>query len=424
VNTVRLIQQKRDGGRHTDDELAALIRGYVAGEIPDYQLSAWAMAVYFRGMDVDETAGLTRAMLESGEQLKWPAGTTLRADKHSTGGVGDKISLVLAPLLAGLGFTVPMISGRGLGATGGTLDKLESIPGFRTDLALADVVRIAREAGCVMTGQTSQLVPADKKLYALRDVTGTVPSIPLITASILSKKVAEGLDGLVLDVKCGSGAFMKDVRGARALAESLSSVGSRLGVKVRARLSDMSQPLGRMVGNLVEVLESLEVLAGGGPADVRQLTLTLAADVCLLLGAAGSHHEGLSKSAACLDSGEALRRFERMVGAQGGRLDKLAAAAPMSEIVAPRSGYVARMETESIGQAVIALGGGRRVMSDVIDHRVGLEMLCRLGDPVRAGQPVARMFALDRGGKEARALILEALVIADEPAEVPPLLLE
>ena len=268
MNASFLIAKKRDGGELSAEEIAWLVHGYVAGHVPDYQKAAWAMAVYLRGMTVAETAALTEAMLHSGRTLTWPAGGLPKVDKHSTGGIGDKVSLVLAPLLACCGVQVPMISGRGLGATGGTLDKLESIPGFRTDLSIDEMRRMLAEGGCFITGTTHDLVPADRKLYALRDVTGTVPSIPLITASIMSKKLAEGLDALVLDVKFGSGAFMKTLAEARQLAESLVATGKQMGVPTTALLTDMGQPLGRMAGNAVEVNETVTALQGNGPADL------------------------------------------------------------------------------------------------------------------------------------------------------------
>jgi pyrimidine-nucleoside phosphorylase len=282
MNVVHLISKKRDGGELADYEIGAIIDGYVRGDVHDYQMSAWAMAVFLRGMTVAETAALTEAMLQSGVTFQWPAGEAPKVDKHSTGGIGDKVSLPLAPLLACCGVHVPMISGRGLGATGGTLDKLEAIPGFRTNLSTEEMQAVCRRVGCVISGATADLVPADRKLYALRDVTGTVPSIPLITASIMSKKLAEGLDALVLDVKHGSGAFMKTLDQARELARSMVNTGHRMGVPTTALVTDMNQPLGRMAGNAVEVIESIDVLRGTGPADLVEVTLELGAELLVL----------------------------------------------------------------------------------------------------------------------------------------------
>src|SRR3954463_15089278 len=284
MNPVNIISKKRDGSELSADEIGSLISGYVRGDVPDYQMSAWAMAVYLRGMTVAETAALTEHMLYSGVTFKWPAEEAPKVDKHSTGGIGDKVSLPLAPLLACCGLAVPMISGRGLGATGGTLDKLESIPGFRTDLSLAEIAVITERVGCVITGASAEIAPADKKLYALRDVTATVPSIPLITASIMSKKLAESLDALVLDVKFGSGAFMKSLDDARALARSLVDTGKRMGVKTTALLTDMNQPLGRMAGNANEVNEAVATLQGRGPDDLWQCTRELGAELLVLSG--------------------------------------------------------------------------------------------------------------------------------------------
>src|SRR6266478_5475973 len=282
MNVVSLISKKRDGGELTEDEIGSLIAGYVRGDVPDYQMASWAMAVYLRGMTVAEIAALTEHMLHSGVTFEWPAGESPKVDKHSTGGIGDKVSLPLAPLLACCDLHVPMISGRGLGATGGTLDKLEAIPGFRTNLSLAEIAEIIERVGCVITGASAEIAPADKRLYALRDGTATVPSIPLITASIMSKKLAESLDALVLDVKFGSGAFMKSLDDARALARSLVDTGKRMGVKTTALLTDMNQPLGRMAGNANEVNESVDCLMGKGPADLMEVTLELGAELLVL----------------------------------------------------------------------------------------------------------------------------------------------
>ncbi|MEZ6061288.1 MAG: thymidine phosphorylase [Planctomycetaceae bacterium] len=388
-----IIALKRDGEELTDDQIGFFIRGYAEDRIPDYQMAALAMAVLLRGMNDRETAALTLAMLNSGTRLTWPDDGIPRVDKHSTGGVGDKISIVLAPLLAACGVQVPMLSGRGLGATGGTLDKLEAIPGFRTDLSLDEITRRTQTVGCVITGTTKELAPADRKLYALRDVTGTVPSIPLITASIMSKKLAESLDALVLDVKFGSGAFMKTRDDAIALARSLAATGRRMNVRTTALLTDMNQPLGRMCGNAVEILESIDVLQGKGPADVRDLTLQLAAELLVSCGRCSSTDEGVAVAARNLDSGAAFEKYQQMVIAQGGNPNAGLQVAPAIDVAATESGVVASIDTEAIGMAIIAMNGGRQKLGDTIDHSTGIEMLVRIDDVVERGQPLARVFS-------------------------------
>jgi pyrimidine-nucleoside phosphorylase len=420
MNAAQIIARKRDGHSLRDEEIAWIIDGFVREEVADYQMSALAMAIVLRGMDDRETAMLTERMLASGVTLSWPAAGGPHVDKHSTGGVGDKISLVLAPLLACCGLRVPMISGRGLGATGGTLDKLESIPGFRTNLSLNEIRRLTETVGCVITGATDELAPADRKLYALRDVTATVESIPLITASIMSKKLAEGLDALVLDVKHGSGAFMKTLGDARRLAESMVAVGARIGVKTTALLTDMNQPTGRMAGNAVEVNEALESLAGGGPGDVRELTLALGAELLLATGGTESPESARSRLAAELDSGRALEKFREMVRAQGGDLNAPRPIAPETIIVAERAGYVAAIDTGSLGAAIVELGGGRKKSGDAVDHSVGLEMLIRHGDPVKPGQPLLRLFASPEAAERIAPRIKASLTIRDEhPPSLP-----
>ncbi len=378
----QIIARKRDGGELSDQHIATFIQGYARGDIPDYQMSALAMAIFIRGMTTAETAALTEHMLRSGVVLQWPPGGAPMVDKHSTGGIGDKVSLILAPLLACCGLNVPMLSGRGLGATGGTLDKLEAIPGFRTDLTIEEMQSVTREVGCVITGASSDLAPADKKLYALRDVTGTVPSIPLITASIMSKKLAEGLDSLVLDVKFGSGAFMKTPEAARELAVSLVQVGSRMGVNTTALLTDMNQPLGRMAGNLVEVTEAIAVLQNQGPEDVEELVCALGNELLLSEKIVQTAEEGTSLQQRLLATGQASEKFRQMVAAQGGDLGAMPSAAPANDVVAAKDGYLQAVDAEAIGQAIILLGGGRKVLADKIDHRVGLEMLVRIGERI------------------------------------------
>ena len=387
MNPVDIIAAKRDGAELGERQLRSLIDGFVDGSVPDYQMSAFAMAVFFRGMSDQETVTLTQLMLNSGVTLNWSAGPPV-VDKHSTGGVGDKVSLVLAPLLAACGVRVPMISGRGLGPTGGTLDKLESIPGFRTDLSIVELQSVVDQVGCVITGATKDLVPADRKLYALRDVTATVPSIPLITASIMSKKLAESLDALVLDVKCGSGAFMQSPAEAEALARSLVRVGKQLGVPTTASITDMDQPLGRACGNALEVAEAIECLRGGGPADLRELSLTLANE---LLKMVGGH--ATPDAVAELDSGRAYEKFNDMVRGQGGNPDAaLTISSTCCEVESECSGFVGAINTQAIGRLVIEQGGGRQRLTDSIDHSVGIEVLVKIGDQVERGQPLARLF--------------------------------
>ncbi|HEV2969683.1 MAG TPA: thymidine phosphorylase [Pirellulales bacterium] len=423
MNPVQIIARKRDGAALSADEIGSLIDGYVRGDVPDYQMSAFAMAVYLRGMDGAETAALTERMLRSGDVLETPD-VARRVDKHSTGGIGDKSSLILAPLLACCGLQVPMISGRGLGATGGTLDKLESIPGFRTDLTADEIQQIVERFGCVITGATANLVPADRKLYALRDVTATVASIPLITASIMSKKLAEGLSALVLDVKFGSGAFMKSLDQARILAQAMVDTGSRMGVKTTALLTDMNQPNGRLAGNAVEVDESLEVLAGGGPADLREVTLALAAEVLRMKGLAADRESALAMLSGHLSSGRALEKFREMVAAQGGNLDAPRLRAPGSLVPAGRDGYVTSIDTEQLGMAIVDLGGGRKKVGDAVDHSVGVEMLVRVGDKVEQGQPLVQIFARPADREWATRRIAEAIQISEEPCAPLPLIVE
>lgn len=424
MNIAQLIAKKRDGAELPAAEIADFIAAYAAEEVPDYQMAAWAMAVFIRGMTTDETAALTEAMLNSGAVFAGsPDGGPPNADKHSSGGIGDKVSIPLAPALACCGVRVPMISGRGLGATGGTLDKLEAIPGFRTNFDVDAAQRIADEVGCVICAASPKLVPADRKLYGLRDVTGTVPSIPLITASIMSKKLAEGLDALVLDVKCGSGAFMKTEADARALARSLVDTGKRMGVATAALITDMNQPLGRMAGNAIEIDESVDCLEGGGPDDLRQLVVEQGAEALTLAGVTPDVAAGRERIAAVLDDGSARAKLAEMVRVQEGDLDAPRPRADESMVNADQAGVVSAIDTEALGYAVIELGGGRKQQGDPIDPAVGLEMLVRIGDTVEAGQPVVRLFAGDRGRDTAARLVTGAISLGQENVTPGPLVI-
>src|SRR4029079_4450822 len=424
MNVVSLISKKRDGGELTEDEIGSLISGYVRGDVPDYQMASWAMAVYLQGMTVAEIAALTEHMLHSGVTFEWPAGESPKVDKHSTGGIGDKVSLPLAPLLACCDLEVPMISGRGLGATGGTLDKLEAIPGFRTNLNTAEFQQVCRDVGCVISGATADLVPADRKIYAMRDVTGNVPQRPLITASIMSKKLAEGLDALVLDVKHGTGAFMKTLDDARALARSMVDTGKRMGVPTVALITDMNQPLGHMAGNANEVNESVDALMGKGPDDLMEETLALGAELLVLAKRESSTAAARKRLEKAISSGAGLEKFREMVAAQGGDLDAPRPVAPGHDIGSPWEGYIAKVDTERLGYVVINLGGGRRQLGDKLDLSVGFEMLVRLGDKVEPGQSIARIFGQADAVTHIKRDLLAAITVSDEPVEAPPLIVE
>jgi len=418
VIPAQFIAAKRDGQAHAAPEIHAWVDAYVAGEVGDEQMAAWAMAVYLNGMTAAETAALTAAMVASGATLRRGGRDRPRADKHSTGGVGDKVSVVLAPLLACCGLDVPMLSGRGLGPTAGTLDKLESIPGFATDLDAAGIDRVLAAAGCVITGTTADMVPADRRLYALRDVTGTVASIPLITASILSKKMAEDLDALVFDVKCGGGTFMKTPAQAGALAASLVTVGRSYGVEVGALLTDMSQPLGRAVGHANEIDEAVATLEGAGPKDLVAVTLALGAKLLVATGVAADGGAARAMLRRALDDGSGRETLARMVAAQGGDLEAPRPLAPASEIVAARAGWVAAFDAEALGLALIELGGGRKRHGDRVDPAVGFEVAARIGDRVEAGQPLLRVL-----GDRARLATLDFVRLADEAVAPPPLVM-
>lgn len=400
-NIVDWITTKRNGGALTSDEVHRLIGGFMAGAVADYQMSAWLMATYFSGMSLEETVALTHAMLHSGRQLEHPGSDVKKIDKHSTGGVGDKISLCLAPLVAACGVAVPMISGRGLGHTGGTLDKLEAIPGYSTRLSIARFKAIVRRVGVSIIGQTDELAPADRRIYALRDVTGTVPSIPLIVASILSKKLAAGLDALVMDVKVGSGAFMPDRRRARALAQTLRAVGAELQLPVRALLTDMSAPIGLTIGNALEAREAIEVLTGTGPDDTRELTLELGVQMLLAARRDSSAAQARARLEGALSSGAGAERFARMIALHGGdaRVVEAPSRLPRARHVVPipaaLAGYVTVIEARALGELGVALGAGRTRADQVIDPRVGIELCVRRGSAVERGQPLGFLH-LDR----------------------------
>ena len=399
-----LIEKKRDGAELTANEINALISAFTRGDVADYQMSAWAMAVFFRGMTAQETQHLTSAMMHSGRVLEYPTGSPPKVDKHSTGGVGDKVSLVLAPLLACDDVWVPMISGRGLGITGGTLDKLESIPGFKVSLDEEQAMAQLRRIGVFMIGQTADICPADKKLYALRDVTGTVPSQPLIVASIMSKKLAENLDRLVLDVKFGRGAFMKTRAEAEQLARSMTEVGELMGVQMSCLLNPMDEPLGRTVGNALEVVECVEILQGGGPDDLVQLILDLAAKVST------APREQLAE---WLRDGSAWRKFVQLVEAQGGvaaSLEQLGAfyGAPIVQpFVAPRGGTIGMMDAGTIGRASVLLGGGRQKADDTVDFAVGFSGLKKVGETVGEGEPLMFIHARTEAAVESVLPLLQ-----------------
>jgi pyrimidine-nucleoside phosphorylase len=428
-----IIEKKRDGQELTSGEITEFIRAYHAGTLPDYQMAALAMAIYLNGMTFEETAALTEAMMSTGQTLDTSRLTEGRVcDKHSTGGIGDKVSLILGPLAAACGVQVPMISGRGLGITGGTLDKLETIPGYRTDLDEAEMVRVVEEVGCCIVGQTDRLAPADKKLYALRDVTGTVPSIPLITASIMCKKMSEGLDALVLDVKFGRGAFMKEQEQARELARNMVKVGEAMNTPVAALLSRMDAPLGRCVGNNLEVLESVKFLQGQVEGPLWEVTRELTATMIHLTHPGTSVEQAGEQVDAALSSGQGLERFRRMIELQGGdpRVCEdpeavLTAASDVRPVEAGQSGVVSDVDADAIGRAVLVLGGGRTRSDDAIDPAVGISGLVQIGEPVEAGAPLLQLHSNDPGRREqAMDLLADAITLSPTAPEMLPVITE
>jgi len=430
MRAVDVIVKKRDGGSLTADEIGFFVEGVTRGGLADYQASALLMAICVRGMSAEETAWLTEAMVHSGTRVDLADIAGIKVDKHSTGGVGDKTSIILTPLVASCGVPVPMMSGRGLGHTGGTLDKLESIPGFRVNLSLAEMRAALSRAGCAMMGQTSEIAPADKKLYALRDVTGTIESIPLITASIMSKKIAEGIGALVLDVKTGSGAFMKTEPDSRRLAESLVSVGNASGVQTEAVITAMDSPLGVAAGNALEVIESIEVLQGGGAADLVEVTLELAARMLVLGRAAEGRDDGRERARAAINSGAALDRLRQMIEIQGGDprivddVQRLPSAPERHVIAAERGGYVARLDAELVGRACVALGAGRDRVEDAVDPAVGILIRVKPGQPVSRGDAVLELHYRDtRRLETALPLAARAIALSDQRPAARPLLI-
>jgi len=432
VNFLSLIESKREGKILAPEQILEFIRAFTNGKIPDYQMAALLMAVYFRGLSTAETTALTLAMRDSGDVLKFPKDKRPLVDKHSTGGIGDKVSLPLAPLLACLGFRVPMISGRGLGITGGTLDKLDSIPGFKTLLPAEKIVAQIQEVGCVICGQTDTMVPADKKMYALRDASGTVPSIPLITASILSKKLAESLDALVLDVKFGCAAFMQNKSDARELAKAMVALGNECGVNTRAILTDMNTPLGRAAGNWLEVKESVDCLENKGPYDVRELVLVFAAHLLMQTKKAKSLAAARTQAEDCLNSGEARLKWDEMLAAQGTDLkafkQKLAlchTALVVIELKSSFSGFVSKCDARIIGEVIRDLGGGRLTKESVINFDVGIDQIAKLGERVEKNSVLARIHAVDSAQAKAACLrVRNAFEISARRKKNPPLISE
>lgn len=430
MDAPEIIRKKRDGQTLSREEIFDFVGCATRGEIPDYQSSALLMAIFFRGLDARETADLTEAMMRSGEVLDFSEIPLPKVDKHSTGGVGDKTSLIIAPVAAAGGLAVPMVSGRGLGHTGGTLDKLESIPGFNTRLSLAEFRRVLGKCGLALIGQTEEFAPADRKFYALRDVTATVESLPLIAASIMSKKLAEGIDGLVLDVKTGSGAFMKKFEDSRALAERMVEIGAACGAKVRGLITDMNQPLGNAVGNALEVIESLETLKGRGPQDLVKVSRELTAQMFVVGGVDGTLDQARRRFDSLIASGKAVEKFAEVVTTQGGDArvvedySRLPAAQHEDSFVASQDGYVAELEAETIGRASMVLGAGRERLDSVIDPAVGIVFEKKVGDPVSAGERICALYANDRARiPPAREKLSRAIVVSPEPVEAKKLIL-
>lgn len=427
MRTVDLIAKKRDGGELSQEEIGFLIRGYTDGSIPDYQMSALAMAIYFRGMTPGERADLTMAMVESGDRIDLSQIAGIKVDKHSTGGVGDTTTLVLAPLVASVGVPVAKMSGRGLGHTGGTVDKLESIPGFHVEITSEQFLELVNRNGLAVVGQSGDLTPADKKLYALRDVTATVESIPLIASSIMSKKIAAGADAIVLDVKTGDGAFMKEMDDTMELARTMVDIGNRVGRRTVAVISDMSQPLGYAIGNALEVKEAIDTLRGEGPADLHELSLTLGSRMVMLAGKASDIAEARKMLEESVASGRALDTFKKFLSAQGGdatvvdQPELLPTAAFRLDVPAKEDGYVAGMAAERIGTAAMMLGAGRATKESVIDLAVGIVLRKKIGDRVVRGEPLATIHANREQVDEVMEMLYGSIRIATDPVDPPKL---
>lgn len=431
MNFLDMILKKRDGGKLTPEEISFFVKGVTDGSLPDYQVSAFLMATFLKGMDGEETACLTMEMAHSGGVFDLSSVQGFKADKHSTGGVGDTTTLILAPLVASLGVPVVKMSGRGLGFSGGTIDKLESIPGFRVDITEEEALRFAEKSGIVLMSQTETLTPADRRLYALRDVTGTVDSIPLIAASIMSKKIAAGADGIVLDVKCGNGAFMRDLESAEQLARVMTEMGRHVGRKVTAIISGMDQPLGNNIGNSLEVMEAIDILEGKAGGDLLEVSLTLGAHMLLLAGRAESEAEGKALLAENIRNGKGLAKFEELLRQQGGDTRIIAdrSVLPLSpaflEVPAERDGFVTHMDTALIGRAAQETGAGRMFKEQPLDFGAGIIMKKRLGEAVKAGEPIAAVYsAAEEKSQSAAAFLKRAISIGAERAEVPPLILK
>jgi pyrimidine-nucleoside phosphorylase len=428
MNPVEIISRKRDGHALSSGEIAYMVDGYVRDLIPDYQISAWLMAVVFMGMDPSEIRALTEAMIASGRRMDLSALSGVKVDKHSTGGVGDKVSLILAPLVACAGVPVPMMAGRGLGHTGGTLDKLESIPGFQTRLSEPAFVRQISEIGCAVAGQTDDLVPADRKLYALRDVTGTVSSIPLICASIMSKKKAEGTDALVLDVKFGKGAFLPSRKKTEDLAGSLVALGNGLGIHTEAVLTGMDQPLGHAVGNWLEVLETAESLRGRGPADLMEVTLTLGGMMLRMAGKASTDDEGIETLGTLLASGLAYEKFVSLVQKQGGdarfieKPESYPHQTPMRPVKSPAAGFIRSLDAMEAGLVCVLSGGGRIKYDDAVDPAAGIVFRKKTGDPVQKGETLAELHTNRKEGDMLAERLLNAYRFSDGPCPKPELI--
>jgi len=425
------IEKKKIGKEHTSDEIKDFIGAYVSGDVPDYQMAAWLMTVNFQGMTDRETIALVDVMLHSGETIDLSHVKAYKVDKHSTGGVGDKVSLILAPLANAVGCVVPMLSGRSLGHSGGTLDKLESIPNFNPMLPKKEFIRLVEEYGLAMGGQTKEVVPADRKMYALRDVTATVKSIPLICGSILSKKIAEGIDGLVLDVKTGNGAFLPEYNQSQKLAKQLKNVGQHFGLNVKAVITDMNQPLGKAVGNWLEVVESIDVLKGGGPADLIEITLHLTAWMVVLSGIEKTFDKAIVKLEEAIRSGEAWEKFLMMVKNQGGDVDmvtnpeKYKKAGVIAPVNSTENGFIEAVDSYMIGMSALEMGAGRRSLTDKIKPEVGFIIEKRIGDTVEKGEPLAIIHAPDKNTwQHAEQQLLKAFRICDHKVVAPPLFYE